>query len=191
MVLRPRFNFPYPNQVIDILINAIAYQYSLIMFLEGFNQLKCLQVNTRDREAIPGGFQTSIYEDGESSRRDGGERVVFHNSVHEVGSSSGTQNEEETTPAADGQDEERPLPDPIAVIREPGKAWSFNDGWVVYATHPRLGQYVVNEGVVLVGDRYVITGGVRQGFFVNVMPAPEVEVRSRSHKQNYFISEKT
>lgn len=37
---------------------------------------------------------------------------------------------------------------------------------------------MVNEGVVLVGDRYVVVGGVRQGFFANVMPAPvRVEIR--------------
>jgi hypothetical protein len=43
-------------------------------------------------------------------------------------------------------------------------------GWVIYAVHPKKGQFVVHEGVNLVGEEEVISGGALQGFFSAPVP---------------------
>lgn len=41
----------------------------------------------------------------------------------------------------------------------------------------------MNEGTMLVGDLYVVTGGVRQGLYSDVIPAP---TRSEIRRQATF-----
>lgn len=45
-----------------------------------------------------------------------------------------------------------------------------DEGWVVYVVHPDKGQFVINEGVVLVGEQQVVCGGARQGFYSAPVP---------------------
>lgn len=44
-------------------------------------------------------------------------------------------------------------------------------GWLIYAVHPEKGQFVVNEGINLVGEEEIVSGGVLQGFFATPVPA--------------------
>lgn len=42
--------------------------------------------------------------------------------------------------------------------QQPGMK-GVKDGWVLYALHPKRGRFVVNEGVVLVGDQKIVCRG--------------------------------
>lgn len=46
------------------------------------------------------------------------------------------------------------------------------DGWVLQAIHPRWGTFNVLEGVAVVGDRWVVTGGHRMGYVGVLQSAP-------------------
>ncbi|XP_026453002.1 uncharacterized protein LOC113353696 [Papaver somniferum] len=139
------------------------------------------QIVKRPRFNLPSSNQ-EVVGDGDGAASEGeGRRHEFQDSVTEVGSGSGGGKDDNggnnggNMPSDEGaatrvgeeqRDQEAP-PDPFG-----DRVSGVRDGWVVFATHPHRGRFVINEGVVLVGDRYMVCGGFRQGFYAVTMPAP-------------------
>lgn len=44
------------------------------------------------------------------------------------------------------------------------------EGWVIWVVHPDKGQFVVKEGINLVGEEHIVSGGAIQGFFSAPVP---------------------
>ncbi|KAI3842040.1 hypothetical protein MKX03_015734 [Papaver bracteatum] len=117
------------------------------------------QVVKRPRFNLPSSNQ-DVAGNGDSAVSGGEERKQeLQDNVNEIwsgpsgsGNDDGNRARDEGEAASAGEEKggQDSPPNPFGY-----RVWEVIDGWVVFATHPQRGRFEINEGVVLVGDRYV------------------------------------